>query len=349
MVAEIKKLHPYYDTSRVLSYNCVYNFLVGARGLGKTYGFLKHFIKRALKTGEQFIYLRRFKDETKMARATIFGAVSKEFPDWEFKVGGDRGWEMLASRIADRDKGKEREWVKLGYVATLSTQQQMKGANFALVHTIIFDEFIIEKGLTRYLDNEAAAFNNFYSTVDRNSDRVKVYFLANSVSIMNPYFLEYEIRPDELPELSTKYDGFLLVHLPESEKFKESVSQTRFGRFIAGTEFGKYAVENKFADAHDGLIAKKPSDAQPKFNVETKHGKFSVWYRRRDQTYYMQEKLIGGAGKLYTLVPENMNEDRILLDFNNKMLGMLRTAFRHGMVVFDKPKTRNAMIDVFKR
>lgn len=337
--------HPWYDTGRILSYNCVYNFLVGARGLGKTYGFQKYVIKRALNTDEQFIYLRRFKDETKTAKATFFGAVGKEFPDWDFRLVG---WEAQAAHMSTRDE-KKREWKTIGFFASLTTAQQMKGVSFAKVYTILFDEFIIEKGLTRYLENEATAFNNFYSTVDRNQDRVRVFFLANSVSIMNPYFLEYEIRPDQMGELTTMMDNFILVHFPESTNFKESVSKTRFGRFIAGTDYAKYAVDSSFADANSELVAKKPSRAEAKFNLETKHGRFSVWYDRRTQTYYMQEKLINDGSKLYTLVPESMNENKILLTFTDKLLAYLRTAFRHGNVVFDKPKTRNAMIDVFKR
>ncbi|MDV2687714.1 phage DNA encapsidation protein, partial [Alkalihalophilus lindianensis] len=60
-----------------------------------------------------------------------------------------------------------------------------------------YDEFILEKGNVQYLRDEVAAFNNFYSTVDRYQERVVAYLLANAVSMNNPFFIEWNIRPDE--------------------------------------------------------------------------------------------------------------------------------------------------------
>src|SRR5690606_5610588 len=105
--------------------------------------------------------------------------------------------------IETRDE-KKRQWSTVCYFQCLSVGQQVKGASFDLVTSIVFDEFIIEKGLIQYLPDEATAMTNFYSTVDRNQDKTRVYFLANSVSITNPYFLEYDIRPDQMPTISTK-------------------------------------------------------------------------------------------------------------------------------------------------
>jgi predicted AAA+ superfamily ATPase len=39
----------YYDFKYVLSHNAVYNFVVGARGLGKTYGAKKMVIRNYLR------------------------------------------------------------------------------------------------------------------------------------------------------------------------------------------------------------------------------------------------------------------------------------------------------------
>ena len=53
----------YYDISDTLTHNALYNFIIGERGCGKTYSSKKFAIRRFLKTGEQFIYLRRYKSE----------------------------------------------------------------------------------------------------------------------------------------------------------------------------------------------------------------------------------------------------------------------------------------------
>lgn len=54
----------WYNPHELLSHNCLFNFVVGNRGAGKTYGVAKKWaIKTFLKTGKQFIYLRRYKTE----------------------------------------------------------------------------------------------------------------------------------------------------------------------------------------------------------------------------------------------------------------------------------------------
>ena len=50
----------YYSFDYILSHNAVYNFVVGARGLGKTYGAKRKAIKAFLKRGDQFVYTRRY-------------------------------------------------------------------------------------------------------------------------------------------------------------------------------------------------------------------------------------------------------------------------------------------------
>lgn len=339
------KKHPWYRTDVPLSYNAIINMIVGARGLGKTYGFEKHHIRRALEHGEEFIYLRRYVEELKTAKDTFFNAVGNEFPEWDFRVNG-----MVAEAAHEytRDQ-KKRPWKKIGYFVSLSTAQRMKSVSFAQVHWILFDEFIIEKGLTRYLPNEVTALLNFYSTVDRNQDRVRVFMLANSVSIMNPYFIEWDIQPDQMSELETRRNGFLLIHFPDSADFKQSVSNTRFGRFIAGSEYEAYAVGNQFSDGTAEMVEVKPPHARHVFNIETRSGKFSVWNDFVDGEWYAQQKLPKGSHTLYTNDPARMGEGKVLVSYAEQPLSTLRTAFKQGRVLFDKPQTRNSFIEIFKR
>ena len=55
----------YWNIKNSLSHNCLFNFIVGDRGVGKTYGCKKWAIEDFLKTGAQFIYLRRYQTELK--------------------------------------------------------------------------------------------------------------------------------------------------------------------------------------------------------------------------------------------------------------------------------------------
>lgn len=358
MTNSVARKRPYYDYTTILSYNAIYNFLVGARGVGKTYGIKKRAIKKAIEVGDQFIYVRRYKTELVPSRQTFFADVESEFPDHEFRINGGMAQftdfidpEKYASESDYKKAAKERAWKTAGYFVSLSTAQTQKSVSYPKVKTIIFDEFIIEKGSFHYLPDEADVFNNFYSTVDRarTKGEVQVFFLANSVSIMNPYFLKYGIHPDQLPELSTSHNRFILAHFPDSKEYAKAIFETRFGKFIEGTDYADYAVGNTFRDANDDLVGFKPSSADYLFTLETRQGAFSVWYDSRKMDYYMQRKRPKGNEQIFTIVPEGMNTKKILMTFQDKPLAILRTSFRQGRAIFDSPETRNAFIEIFRR
>jgi hypothetical protein len=336
--------HPYYKYDKLFSYNATYNFVVGARGLGKTFGACVKAVKDGVTKGDQFIYMRRFKEELSTARNTFFAAIEYKFPQWDFRSNG-----MLAQAAhADTREDKKRQWITIGYFVSLSTAQQMKSVAFPKVKTIIFDEFIIEKGAVHYLPNEAEAFNNFYATVDRWTDKTKVLFLANSVSIMNPYFIKYEIRPDQGDEFIVKGDGFILCHFPEAAAFASSVFETKFGKFIKNTDYADYAVGNVFSDNHEKMLAEKHSKARYLFTLECKTGTFSVWHANENDEYFVQSKLPKQEVK-FTLDATRMDNDKTLMTFTDRPLQYLRTAFRNGRMNFDKPATRNSFTEIFKR
>ena len=336
--------HPYYNYDKLYSYNGVYNFLVGGRGLGKTYGAKKKAIKAAIEKDDEFIYLRRYKSELIASKNTFFADIKHEFPLWEFKTNGS-----VALGTKDLNLSpKEKQWKILGYFVSLSTAQTQKSVAFPKVKLIIFDEFIIETGLIHYLRNEATIFTNFYSTVDRYTDKTKVLFLANSVSIMNPYFIEYEIRPDQESEFYTSHKGFIVCHFPSSKDFQKSVYNTIFGKFIQDTEYSRYAVANQFTDNHNALLGDKDPKMRYVFTVECQSNTFSVWQNYDTDNYFVQTKR-PKVEFLLTLVPSKHASDKILITYNDRVLQSLRTAFRQARVTFDKPGTRNTFAEIFKR
>lgn len=323
----------------------MYNFLVGGRGLGKTFGAKRRAFRRNIDKGELFIYLRRTQKELTAVRETFFADIAHEFPDWDFEV---RGNTFVRSPASSRS-AKKREWAVMGYLIALSTAQKMKSVAYTRVKTIIYDEFIIENGLVRYLPDEANVFNNFYFTVDRGQDKTTVFFLANAVSITNPYFLEYGILPKEdSPEFLKLRDGFIVAHFPKAEEFANQMLATRFGRFIAGTDYADYAVGNQFADNHDDLVDGKSRDAKYMLTLETRLGIFSVWWDMDADQYYVQRKR-PGQEKIFTLLPETMSEEKTLLVYNDLLVQRLRRAYRVAKILFDNPATRNMFIDVFRR
>lgn len=338
---------PYYKFDAVRSYNAPWMFIAGGRGIGKTFGCKENAVRDFIRKGDMFIYLRRYKDELKTSKNTFFADFEYKFPKHDFRVMGS---EAQIAPIKTRGE-KGREWQTMGYFISLSTAQGVKSVAFPRVKTIIFDEFIIEKGNIHYLPDEATVFLNFFNTVDRAMDKTRVFFLANAVSIMNPYFIKYNIMPekgDEFIKRSFNGDLFIVAHFPDSQAFADVVNETRFGKFIRGTEYAEYAVQNQFADNHDNLLSVKDYRARYQFSLEAHNGTFSIWLDSVANEWFVQKKRPKDE-KMFTLLPERMSKDKTYIQFNDKMLGFLRTAFRHGRVTFDHPSTRNTFTEIFKR
>ena len=57
----------YYNYDKILSYNALLNFIIGERGVGKSYGAKLYVAKNFIKKGEEFVYIRRYKTEVQSA------------------------------------------------------------------------------------------------------------------------------------------------------------------------------------------------------------------------------------------------------------------------------------------
>lgn len=331
----VRKKFSYYSFSNVLSYGGVYNMIMGARGLGKTYGAKKIVIRNAIEKGQQFIYLRRYKTELR-GRNSFFADIQHEFPDQEFRVEG-----QFAQRKVD-DK-----WETIGYFIPLSTAQANKSIAYPNVYTIIFDEFIIDKGSLRYLPDEAKVFMDFYSTVDRYQDRVRCLMLSNSVSIMNPYFIRFHIEPRA--GITRHADGFIVTDFVDSREFANEVAHTRFGSFIINhaEDYADYSINNEFADNYDDFVMKKSGKAQYQFTLRTPQGTVSIWVD--GGTWFAQKRLPRGPQVRWAYKVNDLREGERLLLYGDKILSIMRTVYRKGRLFSDSPETRNMFAEIFVR
>ena len=65
----------YYDWNKTLSYDADVTMVVGARGIGKTYGLRLQFIRDWIKDGSRFVELTRHKNELSDFAATYFNRI----------------------------------------------------------------------------------------------------------------------------------------------------------------------------------------------------------------------------------------------------------------------------------
>lgn len=232
----------FYNPNKLLSLNKLFNFIVGGRGIGKTYAFKKRGILKFLKTGEQFVFIRRFRDENDQARLSFFKDLITD-PDFaNISFDTQKNYFYVNNKIA-------------GFSYPLSTSYHLKSVAFPDVTSIIFDEFIPLN--MRYLSNEPAKFLELTYTICRLRD-VKVFFLANAVTIANPYFQYFKIIPNIGSEF-TKFDDMVIQMCKNSTSFNNAVNASRFGKIISNTDYGEYSIQNNFFLDSNSFIIKRPT------------------------------------------------------------------------------------------
>lgn len=325
----------WYDIGQTLTYNCLFNFVIGPRGCGKTYAAKKRAIKLFLEKGHQFIYLRRFQDELQETAESYFNdiIVNEEFPDVDIKYSN--GTYLVNDMVA-------------GYAMALTKAKDYKSISFPMVYFIIFDEFLIEEnGFARYLKNEVKQFLSFYMSIDRYRGAT-VFFLANSVSMINPYTLFFDIQLPYGSNITRKND--VLLQLVQDDEFIRERKQTRFGKMVEGTEFAEYAIENKFIDDSKAFIMKKTERAHYYFTFIYMGETFGVWIDYNAGKMFVSENVDPSNRTIYSLTVEDHKPNTMLLKQLNKspFFKNFMDNYKMGNVYFESQKIKNITYEVIR-
>ena len=329
----VKDTSLYYDPQKCLTYNRILNFIIGARGIGKSYGWKKHPIKRFLKNGEQLIYVRRYKTELRKF-ANYFDDIKKDFPDHTFKI---KGREMYID-------GK-----LFGWAIPLSAWQSEKSNAYPNVSTIVFDEFIREKDNSGYLPNEVEALLNLMDTVFRDRDNVRCICLSNAVSVVNPYFLYFNLLPDVKKRFNAYKD--ILVEIPDSKDFSQERRKTRFGSLIDGTEYGDMSLDNEFVNDSTVFIDRRSKESRYVFSVIYNGMTIGIWVDQEAGVLHMSADHDPASKKVFALTAKDLSENALMMATwkHNYYLKKLVDAFLQGCLRFDNQVMRNVGYEMFKK
>lgn len=322
----------YYNPNKMLSYNRILNFVIGARGIGKSYSFKMYPIKRFIKYGEQFIYLRRYKTDLKRIK-NYFDDVSKEFPEHEFKV-----------------KGKEFyiDGKLFGWAIPLSSWQSEKSTAYPKVSTIVYDEALREKDNSRYLTNEPEALLNFMDTVFRDRENVRVICLSNAVTVVNPYFIYFNITPD----VSRRYNANdnVVVEIPDSQDFTEERLKTKFGRLIKDTDYAEMSLNNTFTEDSNLFIYKREKKSTFTFNIIYNGITMGIWIDDVDLVMYTSYDHDPSSKLTFVLNTKDFKENTLLTNYrNNYYLIKWVSAFKRGLLRFDNQIIRTTCYEIFRK
>jgi hypothetical protein len=331
----------YYNGNEALTHNKLFNFIVGNRGSGKTFWSKEWAIKDFIKNKNQFVYLRRYKEELK-AKSKFFDDINYKFPDIEFKIKGQNI--LINDEIA-------------GTFMSLSTAKINKSNAYPNVNKIIFDEFILDKGYYHYIPDEVVNFLELYETISRmridsetmkEINPVRVFFLSNAITVSNPYFLYFNMRvnPDK------KFQHFkddLLVELVANRDFIEMKKKTRFGKLISGTSYGDYAIENSFYRDDKTFIEKKTGNSRHYFTFKYYDRYYHVWLDVREGKFFISKDKDPAVESCYCLTQSDHSPNTFLTKGSKDYrLKLFLENYKMGNVYYEDINLKNVTFEIIK-
>ena len=196
----------YKDVSKIVKSNKLhYLILIGQRSNGKSYACKELCLRAAYEKGEQFTYLRRYKDQIKVFK------IREYFDDFVIpKVNGKNKIEQITRGkfnniefqtekikliYRDPESGKVTDSMDVGNYHALKDLESLKSRQFPSTKYTIFEEFI-STGLYLY-PNEPDTLQQYVSTVLRNNNGT-IFMIGNTISRIVPYFTQWSL--DNVPK-----------------------------------------------------------------------------------------------------------------------------------------------------
>lgn len=331
----------YYSYDKIFSFNFLLAFIIGERGCGKTMGFKIAMLKKFLKTGEQFIYLRRYKTELDTSLATFWDDLQNNgyFEDYKLEVKKSK---MLTKFTCN---GKV-----CGYAVPLSTANILKSTAFPKVRTIGFDEFILDgaSGTYRYLRNEVTMTLDLIETVGRLKP-IQVLFLGNALSIVNPYFSYFNLDLPYNGEFRTFKDGLIVVNYIKNLKYREAKKNSKFGKLIDGTDYGRYAIDNQMLRDNNHFIEKKPAEAVF-WGVLVVNGNYIGIWHSKNGYMYLSSKYDPNTLHKFACDYNDHTESTVFLNAReNYYLRLCVTAYKQGLLKFEDQRIKGNILPLLNK
>lgn len=322
----------YLNIEKILSYKMPFNFIIGGRGTGKTYGALKYLYY----SGTRFMLMRRTQAQCDLINKPEFNPFKALAADDDLNISVKSISKYNSLILEDN----EEDYKILGYTCALSTIANMRGFDASDVKVLMYDEFIPERH-ERQIKNEGTAFLNAYETINRNrelkgSEPLQVLCLANAFNMANAIFLELGlvgiaekmILKDN--DLYINKDRGILICLLNDSAISKQKKETALYKISSGA-YTEMALNNDFAynDASN-INSQNLKEYKPLCTI----GEITIYKHKANKKYYVSEHRLGSV--------ENYKSDEVGLMRYRKKYGLrLYSQYMRNNVIFENMLTKS--------
>ena len=324
----------YFDLERVLQTKLPFLWVVGGRGVGKTFSSLKYCITH----NKKFILLRRTQAQVDLIGKQEFSPLTPvaNYLHMDIVSQSLSKYNVGFYKAVVSDEGKLSPVGEcLGYAMALSTFSNIRGFDASSVDLIIFDEFIPERH-ERPIKEEAAALWNCYETVNRNRELdgrppVQLVGLANSNDAGNAIFESLGIisKVENMKKkgqvYSLDYNRGYGIFMLDASFISRKKQETALYKLTSGTDFEQMALFNEFDDfKHQDNIKSMPIS---EYKPLCKAGELCFYKHKSRQEYYCSLTKTG-------VMDEYTSSDKDLMRWKRKH-SYLWIAYLKNIIIFE--------------
>lgn len=336
----------YYDGTKILSLLDLNSqkpeiyIIEGNRTAGKTVYWSARCVKRFIKFGEKFMLLYRFNYELDDVADKFFKDIKNIF------------FQNMNMESKRRANGIYHELfldgVSCGYAVSLNSADQIKknAAMFSDTKRMLFDEFQSETN--HYCDNEVAKLLSIHTSVSRGQGEqvryVPVIMLANSVSLLNPYYIEMGITTRLRDE--TKFlrgDGYVLERC-----FIESASKAQlasgFNRAFQNSKYVQYSAQQVYLSDNKAFVEKPFGASKYLATLKYNGSLFAIKEYTDAGIIYCDDKPDITFGLKITVTSDDHQINYVMLKRNDIFLANMRWYFERGCFRFKDLRCKDALL-----
>lgn len=328
----------YLDVDKIMSLNYPFIFVLGGRGTGKTYGVCKWLLEHP---ETKFMFMRRIQQEADTIgnpEFSPFQPVLSDHPELPpitlDSIPGVKNIKGVYHAVLNENGVLIPEGDSIGYVGALNTISSIRGFSGESITTIVYDEFIPERG-ARAIKAEGDSFLNAYETLNRNRELqgrppIKMVSLTNANKMSSPIFVALGITEqiDNMirkgKECSFLEDrGIALIKLRNSP-ISDRKRNTALYRAAASEDFRRMAIENDFDTSTYLYIHPEPLE---EYKLAAQYEDIFIYRHKSLGKYYVCRHCSGKPKRKY--VREAFSQKRL-----RKEMAMLYDAWLKGNISF---------------
>ena len=239
-----------------------------------------------------------------------------------------------------------------GYAISLNSADQIKRYShlFSDVMRLIFDEFQSETN--HYCTDEIKKLLSVHTSIARGQGKqvryVPIYMLSNTVSIINPYYVEMGISA-RLKD-NTKFlkgDGFVL-----EQGFIDTASEAQkssgFNRAFASNSYVAYSTECVYLNDNKAFIDKPDGKSRYLCTLKYKGTEYAIKEYSEGGFLYCDDRPDSTYPTKITVTAEDHSINYVMLKRNDFFLSNLRWFFEKGCFRFKDMRCKEAVLSALK-